>query len=80
MRVLQLVVLTGFLLTGIFCVLKPLNAANITVNGLKRLMRLLGFTGDIIPTPRAVSFLQWWNVLMLGVTIVTLRHVAMPGD
>ena len=80
MSVLKILVLICFLIIGVFSVLKPLDAARMTVKGLQGFMKLAGVQGDIIPTPRAVSFLRWWNVLMLGVTIVTLWRVAAPGD
>ena len=78
MSILKTLVLTLFLITGIISILKPLAAARMTVKGLKWLMNVLGFEGDLIPTPRAVAFLRWWNVLMLGVTLVTLWNVAVP--
>ena len=74
------VILVVFLLAGIVSILKPVAAARATAKGLKWFMKLVGFRGDIIPTPRAVSFLRWWNVLMLGVTIMTLLSVVTPSE
>ena len=80
MSVLKILVLTVFLLAGIFSILKPVAAARATAKSLKWLMKLVGFRGDIIPTPKAVSFLRWWNVLMLGVTIMALLSVIAPSE
>lgn len=80
MPTLKIVVLTVFLLAGVLSILMPESAARATVNGLKWCMKVVGLKGNIIPTPRAVSFLRWWNVLMLGVTIVTLFSIVSPSE
>ena len=75
MAILQVLVLAFFLITGLISILKPAAAARMTVKGLKWFMKLVGLQGDLIPTPRAVAFLRWWNVLMFGVTLATLYAV-----
>jgi hypothetical protein len=80
MPMLKLVVLVFFLIAGVYSIVKPVEAARMTVKGLKWFMKFVGLKGTLIATPRAVAFLRWWNVLMLGVTLVTLWSVVLPGE
>lgn len=80
MPTLKLLILTFFLLIGILSILKPVAAARMTVKGLKWLMNVVGLKGDLIATPRVVSFLRWWNVLMLGVTLMALLSIVVPSS
>ena len=76
----QLLILCLFLVTGVISILKPAASARMTVKGLKWLMNVIGLEGDLIPTPRAVSFLRWWNVLMFGVTLATLYALVVSAE
>lgn len=80
MQTLKILLLVFFLLLGLYSVLKPAVAARATVKALKWILNLVGVEGDIVASPRAVSFLLWWNVLMLGVTLVTLLSIVAPSS